>query len=62
MENYVYLFSFGDNQSSVQTSNNSVVHFYSVSGIYQASVAMQSFDTSVYLETVVVIQGRVGQK
>ena len=59
MENYVYLFLFGDNQSSVQTSNNSVAHSYSVSGIYQASVTIQSFGTIVYLETVIVIQGRV---
>ena len=58
MENYNYLFSFGDAHPSVNTSNNSVVHSYSMSGSYKPSVTIQGFDIKIYFETVVVIQGR----
>ena len=57
MEKYLYFFSFGDNQQSNKTFSDSVVHSYSVSGSYQASVTVQCFCTNVSLETVVIVQG-----
>ena len=58
MENFIYLFLFGDKQPSVQTSNNSVVHSYTVAGSYQASVTMEDIGTSAHFETVIIVQGR----
>ena len=57
MENFIYLFLFGDNQPSVQTSNSSVIHSYSVSGSYQASVTIEGIGTTFHLETVIIVQG-----
>ena len=62
VENFIYLFLFGDKQPSVQTSNNSVVHSYSVAGSYQASVTIEGIGTSVHFETVIIVQGTLVQQ
>ena len=60
MENYTYSFSFGDMQPSVHNSNGSVVHSYSMSGTYQASVMIQLQGSSVNVsfKTLVTVQGK----
>ena len=58
MENFIYLFLFGDKQPSVQTSNSSTVYSYSVSGSYQASVTIEGIGKSVHFETVIIVQGK----
>ena len=57
MEDFIYLFLFGDNQPSVQTSNSSVIHSYSVAGSYQTSITIEGIGTSIHFETVIIVQG-----
>ena len=55
MENYTYQFSFGDDQPPQSSSSGSIVHRYTASGSYQASVTVPG---SFHFETVVLVQGR----
>ena len=58
MENYTYSFSFGDMQPLVHNSNGSVVHSYSMAGVYQASVIIQGSGVNFPFKTLVTVQGR----